>query len=1380
MARVFMTYLLLFFLIENSLAQSDYFYFEQITKDQGLASNDVRCIIQDSKGFMWFGTRSGLTKYDGYNFINYRSDPINSHNISSSGINSIFEDHRGNLWIGTRRGLNLYDRKNDHFIQFLKKDNNRHRLTGNWIKTIYEDSKGNIWIGTIKNGISCIKKSELDIGTIDSTLKFINYTHDPADSSSISSNNINSFCEDSLGNIWIGMQFTGINRFNPVTTKFKRFRWVRRRPNGNECITSSVVTKICLDPDSQGKKIWIFTEFSIIELNVLNEELRCYFDLPYKGGASSVLKMDENTYWCGTSGEGLFKFNTGTKKLNKIQNNIHNPGKLKHTWITDLYKDNCNRVWIATLGGGVYKYDRLSKKIPQFRVKINTADGDKICQINDIWEDLSSDRTLLWLATPENGLISINKKTGLSQQYNLPRKQARIFDIYQDSEDLNTLWLATWGGALFKFDIIKHSFQNFLFQFDWSTDGLTNINSIYNNELSRTICKDKAGNIWLGTVGGLFKIDPANMNFKPFLPDINNPKSISSRDIMCITEGRLGHLWIGTLSGGLNKFDPETELFTRYNHDPVDTNSIGHDFVSAVLEDSKKRLWVVAGRGLDLFDREKEIFIHYNNIPETITGIIEDDFGTLWLSTRNELVNFNPDNNKIEIYDKFDGFQGDDKSNSIHKSQNGQLYFGGSKGFNAFYPDQIKKNENIPPVILTDFQIFNKSVKPGSESPLKAVISETNEITLNHNQSVFSFEFTALNYSAPAKNQFAYKMEGVDPEWAYTDASRRFATYTQLDPGEYIFRVKGSNNDGIWNEEGTSINIIIKPPWWQTSWAYTFYALFILVMVYGTWRFQINRFKMRHQLELEHQQAQKLEEIDKIKSQFFTNVSHEFRTPLTLIKGPSKLILDKVKDEEIKENATLIYRNSENLSKLVNQLLDISKIEAGEMLLKASKINIVPVIKDLSASFAAYAETKKIKLGFNSTEQNITVYLDIDKFEKIINNILSNALKYTAENGEITLSVGQSDNFVNVKITDTGIGVPEDMLPFIFDRFYQTNQNQNHDVQGSGIGLALTKELVTLHKGNIEVDSKEGEGTTFTISFPLGKKHLQPDQIIDFIDKKDNSESEVTFDESKSTVPKKQSIEIENILNENETPLILIVEDNEDVRQYTKNYLKDFYQIVEAIDGEDGFKKSIDHLPEVIVSDVMMPKMDGFQLIDKLKNDQRTSHIPVILLTAKATSKDKMEGYEYGADDYIMKPFDVQELNVRIKNIIDQRKRLRQHFQKEALFSLENKEIPSIDKMFLDKAINVINSHLSDTSFGVDLFASELAMNRVSLYKKTISLVGDPPGELIKRIRLSNAANLIKNKAGNISEIALEVGFTNPAYFSECFKKQFGAVPSKY
>ncbi len=789
--------------------------------------------------------------------------------------------------------------------------------------------------------------------------------------------------------------------------------------------------------------------------------------------------------------------------------------------------------------------------------------------------------------------------------------------------------------------------------------------------------------------------------------------------------------------------------------------------------------------GLNLFDREKgTVSASYNQkdglVSNYILGILEDDHNNLWISAENGLSKFNINTRTFRNYYKEDGLPSWFLTESKYgKGPDGRMYFNTNEGEIVFHPNSIIDDPTPPQVVLSGISLFDR---PDEKLSYEGFISELKEITLPYNQNDLRFDYVGLHFSVPAKNRYKYILENFDNDWIEA-GNQRNAVYTNLDPGEYVFKVTASNKDGVWNEAGTSLRIIINPPLWATTWAYLFYILFIAGIIYFIWKAQLKRIRIKQEFEMSKFEAQKLHEVDEMKSHFFTNISHEFRTPLTLILGPVKQIIERIKDEKTKDELSLVHRNAKKLLGLVNQLLDISKLESGNMKLQTIPQNFIPLLKALVLSFTSYAERKRITLRFNSVENEIVIYLDRDKVEKIFTNILSNAFKFTPEGGMIEVSVNKEDKHINVIVSDTGIGIQKEKISKVFDRFYQVDGSHTREQEGTGIGLSLTKELVELHKGKIEVESEEGKGTTVTISLPLGKDHLKPDEIIE-PDKDEVSfepKESIYFEETKTDLYADNTGKFDlSSITQTDNPLLLIVEDNSDVRNYIKDNLKKDYRVVEAVDGEDGWEKSIEHTPDLIVSDVMMPKMDGFKLCKKLKTDERTSHIPVILLTAKAAKEDKLEGYETGADEYLMKPFEPDELRARIRNLIEQRKRLHEHFRKQGVFELNQTRITSVDKKFLQKAFDRITDHISDSSFSVELLVEELAISRSVLHRKILSLTGETPGELIRRIRLNKAADLIKQKFGNLSEIALEVGFNNPAHFSESFKKQFGVTPSQY
>jgi signal transduction histidine kinase/DNA-binding response OmpR family regulator len=740
-----------------------------------------------------------------------------------------------------------------------------------------------------------------------------------------------------------------------------------------------------------------------------------------------------------------------------------------------------------------------------------------------------------------------------------------------------------------------------------------------------------------------------------------------------------------------------------------------------------------------------------------------------------------------------------------------------SKGMIAFYPERLKDNTHIPKIVITDFQIFNKSVTVkkdnGSDKngvyTLSKPLSLQEEIEISYKENIFSFEFAALDYRSPQKNKYSYKMEGVDPDWVNTDASRRFATYTNLDPGEYTFRVKGSNNDGIWNEEGTSLKVIILPPWWKTNWAYTFYLFLVGFIVFGVWRFQTNRLRMKQQMEMQNFEADKLREVDKLKSHFFANISHEFRTPLTLIKGPVKQMLGGEFTENIKDQFRMILRNSDRLLGLINQILDLSKLESGEKKLKVSETDIVKNLKGLVLSFSSLAETKKITLKFNAQEKKVHGYVDRDKFEKIVTNLLSNAFKFTPEGGEIRITLSlrgilkkiaslhssarnDTNGRVQIQISNTGTGIPADQLDKIFDRFYQADDNYKKDSEGSGIGLAITKELVETCRGEISIKScktkqspespfiKGDFKTTFTVIMPIAKEYFNEEEIVEISEKHSplakggrgmsEYDVETTIAEEKEEISKLKK----------SAALLLIVEDNPDVTSYITSFMENDYRIISAENGKIGLKKTLDKYPDLIISDVMMPEMDGFEFCEKVKSDERTSHIPIILLTAKADLESKIDGLEFGADDYITKPFEARELQIRSKNLIEQRRKLRDKFSQLIDLRPEDISASSMDEQLIQRLLSVFEDHIEEPEFNIEQLSREIGMNRRHLNRKIQAISNLSTSDFIRTLRLQRAARLLSSASGTVSEIAYKVGFNNLSYFSRAFRKHFGKLPSDF
>jgi signal transduction histidine kinase/DNA-binding response OmpR family regulator/sugar lactone lactonase YvrE len=924
------------------------------------------------------------------------------------------------------------------------------------------------------------------------------------------------------------------------------------------------------------------------------------------------------------------------------------------------------------------------------------------------------------------------------------------------------IWIATNENGIVQFNPSNNSYR-------YCFDDKNNSDITYNDRIT-ILHQDSDGSIWIGTLGrGLYRYYQETGNYEVFRHSNNDTTSINNDEISTIYEDQNRTIWIGS-NGGLNRYIPEKNSF----------RSLPNATARVLFEDSKKNFWLGTYMyGLSLLDRNSEKIIvtltEKDGLPNnTICSIREDDSGNLWIGTNNGLSKFNFEKKTFRNYYVQDGLNKDAfQINASVKGSDGILYFGiHESGLNYFNPDSIKDDPVPPQVVIENISLFNR---PDEKLSYEGFIPDLEMIELPYNQNDLHFEYVGLHFSEPARNKYKYILEGFDKNWI--DArNQKTATYTNLDPGEYIFKVNAANRDGVWNESGASIKIIINPPIWATTWAYLLYIILAASLIYYLWKLNVRRIKTKHEFEMSKFEAEKLHEVDELKSRFFANISHEFRTPLTLILGPAKDIQDKTKESETKNNIGLIKRNANRLLRLVNQLLDLSKLEAGRMKLETREENIIPLLKGLVLSFSSLADSKKIILGFNAVEENLNAYFDSDKVEKVVNNLLSNAFKFTPDGGKIDVTVEKMATEVELKISDSGMGIPNENIDRVFDRFYQVDGGHTREREGTGIGLALTKELVELHKGKIGVESETGKGTTFVVKIPLGKDHLKPEEIVEEKVKGETKQYSVEKELIVETNSRKEKTDID-VLLDTEKPLLLVIEDNGDVRKYIISHLEDNYRIQEAVDGQEGLEQAFNHIPDLIISDVMMPKMDGFELCSKLKTDERTSHIPIIMLTAKATSQDKISGYEIGADDYIMKPFDATELKIRVKNLIDIRRKLQEKFRSSD-FSVPP-ELSSIDDQFMNKVLKVINKHLSEEEFSIDDLGKEVSMSREHLYRKLKAISGHSPSLFIRSVRLAKAKKLIKERKGTISEISFLVGFGSPAYFGKCFKEEYGYSPGE-
>jgi len=1433
--------------IYNNLAQQKV-EFEHFGENHGV-NRFINCVYRDSRGFLWFASEgNGLYKYDAYEFENFNYSYNDSASLIRNSVEEIlYEDSAGDIWVRAGDKLHRYNRSTNNFTRFQHNPADPYSVNDGRIISVVEDLRGNIWIGSYgreaDHTIGGLTMYEAESG------KFIKYENGYETANSFGINGIISLLVDNSGALWIGRSCDGVERFvwdsSAAGYRFDKFKYASNHPGD---LLNYAILEIVEDEGS----IWFGTYGGgLLRYEKRKNEIKQYRIHPqefHKSNIITILSLDhEGKLWLGTSG-GLATFDRINDTIIQYCNDPDNPFSITAGPINSIVHDSKESSWILTNGNwyskGINRFDPVTGKF--FLYQHNPQDPASLSTnlINTLFVD---DTGILWVGTFDRGIDKFDPKKRKFNLYQcrtdspMGMPEGRIQVIFEDHRGV--FWIGTHDYGLFRFDRKSGEISKYLFNPD-------NPGSINNNTIL-SICEGPPGILWMGGLGGLKKLDMETMEFRHFIHDPDDPNSISADHIMSIYRDNSGILWIGTLEDGLNLFDPETEKFEvysknsdnqegfnantifivyedsngtiwlgsnnglikyipgkngdsdkflHYKHDDNNLNSISSNGVRTLVDDNSGNLWIgTDGGGLNKFNLENESFTVYtmeDGLPNnTIWGILIDEKGNLWISTDNGgLSRFNPVTEKFSNYDQSDGLQGSQFNfNAYYKSRSGEMFFAGDKGINYFYPDSVKNNPYVPPIVITDLKLYNKSVPINENSPLKKSITELGEIELKYNENFISFEFAALNFTNSHKNRYKYKMTGLDPDTVYS-GTRRFADYTDMKPGDYTFWVTGSNNDGIWNEKGVSLHIVIHPPWWRSRLAYSLYIVFVILMVSGfirwrTWSLRKDKEELEKQVrertrEIEEKDFHILE-MDRMKSRFFTNISHEFRTPLTLILSPlEKIMADKNSKDKDYNELGVIRRNGLRLLDLVNQLLDLSKLDSGKLKLELMEADIIKILRLSFSSFISLADKKRIQYDFQLPVDEIFTYFDKGKLETIMNNLLSNAFKYTPEDGEIKCEVhiketgkeGEKD-VIEISVRDSGPGIDKNKLDLIFNRFYQADEEHHIEGGGTGIGLSLTKELVQLIHGEIKVISNPGKGSCFIVTIPLGKDHLKKSEYV-IVKPELRPEPKLVEDILPDEISA-DSIKTESVRDKN-TIQVLIVEDNRDLSAYLKEQLQINYLIEEASDGEEGLKKAIKNIPDLIITDIMMPKMDGVELCKRVKTNEKTSHIPVVLLTAKADIESRIEGLETGADDYIIKPFNMHELITRVKNLIEQRQTLRKRFAGNLNVTPKEIAFNSYDVQFINRIIGVVEEHLADFNFDVKDLQSKTGMSHTQLYRKLFALTGLSPSKFILTLRLKRATKLMEQKSGNVTKIAYEVGFNNLAYFAKCFKELYGVSPSGY
>ncbi len=1361
----------------DCFSQSDNYKFTRIDINNGLSHNQVNCILKDSRGFMWFGTLSGLSRYDGYNFKVFRNDSKDTTSLNDNYITNLFEDHNGKLWVGTREGFVIYNPEKESF----------DRNISGYLKTFGIPSASILNIIRDGDGSELIITADYKLFHYDNLTKVTIWLNSGKEDSLYSANpSIFGAVKDNFGNIWV-ISRTGILELLDGKSFSVLYRDLTIY---NHFPKEDLDFRLFVDKDND---LWIYATNSSQGLYFFNTRTRKFLHFmtgSTEGKLSSNiirgLEQDDNgIIWIGTDHGGINLMNKKGFNVQYLLSNPYDERSLSQNTITTLYKDNDEIIWAGTFKKGVCYYH---EDVIKFRlVNHKTSDPNNINydDVNCFSED---ERGNLWIGTNGGGLLYYDRKIKefnyFKHENSNPNSLSNdvIVCMYMDKDQ--KLWIGTYFGGLDYFDGKKFTH----FRHD------PNISNSIADDRVWDIFEDTNGKLWIGTLGGGLDVyDREKGIFNHFR--FGDTNSITSDYISSITEDENKNIWIGT-AVGLDVYNEKTKTFRYYTSFDGDPSSLSNNNINCVMVDSHKYIWVGTREGLNMFDPKTEkfrVFKQENGLPDnSIFSIVEDLNHNLWLGTTNGLSNLiinRKANDSLSFtfknYDESDGLQGKEfNKGAAFRTKKGELVFGGANGFNLFFPSEIKTNQSQPKIVFTDLQIFNKSIKVGEKINGRIILSksiiETNAIVLKYHENVFSIEFAALDYFQPEKNQYSYMLEGFNSNWTSIDANLRKAIYTNLNPGDYVFRVKASNNDGVWNNKGVSLKITVLSPFWKTKTAMVIYFFSILGLLLLLRYIILERERIKHRTQQERIDAHRRHEIDLLKIKFITNISHEFKTPLSLIMSPLEKLLKNSANPEQNKQYTLIYRNARRLLNLVNQLLDFRRLEFQEIKLNLSLGDIVSFTRDISDSFSDLAEKKEIEYKFHSSVQELNSFFDQDKVEKIVFNLLSNAFKFTPEKGgidvfievlmsadtEIPLNDLNAESYIVITVKDTGIGIPYEKQDKIFERFFSEDGNKTLMNKGTGIGLSLVNEFVKSHKGRIELKSEPGKGSAFSVYLPL---------VLELQTAEKEQEASNTISEETGELQ-------EGVLEKTDIkkPLILLVEDNEDFLFYLKDNLKINYSIIEALNGLEGWNLAQRKIPDLIVTDIMMPEMDGIELCKRIKSDKNTSHIPVILLTGRTSNKKRVESFELGADDYITKPFSFEILESRIKNLIMQRELIRKSFQKKFELTPSEIQITSLDEKLIKKALLLVENNISDADFSVDKLSREIGMSRVHLYKKLISLTGKSPIEFIRIIRLRRAVQLLEKSQMSVSEIAYQVGFNNPKYFTKYFKSEYKVLPSEY
>jgi len=1368
--KCFRLIVFLLFTVNSLFSQNLFENYQFRLVEQESSKSGIYTITQDQSGFMWIGTNgAGLYKYDGVNYTAYEPNSKRRNFINSNLIYATYVDARNRLWVGTDEGLCVYNRDLDSFdtIEIQKSLKEENVIS---VKSIIADNSGNLYLGTLKNGLFRFNTKSRKINKV--KLSEPGTTADYL---------VNCLAKDKNGTIYLGTSL-GLKTIDPVKNEVKTINLGA----GNTLLSETIVS---LYFDSKNN-LWIGNGYKgLVKLDLQAKVKQAYSYPITSKRIMSILATDSKTILCATENDGLIVVNNQGVVQKKYINSKFEPRSLSSNSVWSLFLDREKRIWLGYYNKGLGIFDKVNSKV---NIIESLVGNPQSLQTNCVTGIAKDSEGKLWISMEGGGVDVYDTTTKFIKH--ITRSDTNFYagltndnitKVFIDREQ--NIWLCSWNEGIY---VLKRGSKTFINYNTKNTPGLT-------SDHIMSIDEDSKGVIWIGTFAtGLHYYTPSDGKFhhcdsRPFY--VTGLTNLDIRKVMADSDDGI---WVGSTTGLFRIMTNDYSAFSVTSfRDKMSEKFKSHKSthtINSLYEADDKEIWIgTDGAGLFSYNKKSDKLHWYNDYihEKSIAAIVQSNDGAIWLSGKKGLTKLDLKNMATANYSTDDGLLGNDfNNNAVLKDKNGLLYFGSYEGLNYFNPKNLVKSNKQLPVYITDFKLFNKSVLPRDKnSPLTKVISATKEITLTHDQSVFNIDFVAINYSFPAKNEFAYYLEGFEDSWNYV-GDKRSATYTNLAPGNYTFKVKAAEKNGVWSKNPVELKITILPPLYKTSFAYLAYVLLLLAAVYFSNQYYQGRFKVKQLIQLEKEKAIQIEKLNRKKLQFFTNISHEFRTPLTLILNPLADII-KNKGSELPEGVLhklkTIQKSSDRLSRLINELMDFNQLQFDKMTLKVQQTEVVDFTKEIVGYFEEEALSRKIELVFESDKAVLKDWIDPKMFEKIVFNVISNAFKVTPDNGKIKvrlavsdaidtfplISTGGAHPFFEIIVEDTGSGLDKKDIRKIFDRFYQVN-NLNKAYYGStGIGLEVVRGFVELHKGKIEVESELGVGTTFRLIFPMGNDFFNENEILREEFKK---EKKISYTPVAEKTVEQPYAELEK---QERTHTILIVEDNAELRNYLKNELKKEYKVLVAENGQVGLELALQKIPDIILTDVIMPVMNGLELCKNIKADIKTSHIPLMMLSAKAMVKDKLEGIDSGADMYLSKPFDMDILRSSLAQLINARQIM---FNKlyNGITPKAKEKTTTLDNEFIKNALNYINDNISEPELSVEVLAAKVFLSRSQLYRKIKTLTGVTVNEFIRNIRLEKAKELIELGNHNINEISFKVGFSSPSYFTKCYKEKYGYLPT--